>query len=326
MKICKNGLFVILLLIVFILTSCNIPGPSDLSQGADGTNKPYLITHDTQTAPTPTFFQPLPSTATFTPLPTSTPTNTPTDTPTPTETPLPTFTATWSTYSAGDVIVPILLYHHVADLDITNRYAVSIDSFKAQMQKLKDWDYTPITLMTMVDVLLNGGSLPPRPVVITFDDGNLDIYDNAFPIMKKNHFPGVFYIVSSRLESTNYVSAEQLKEMVKAGWEIGSHSMTHADLTTDHSIVRNEILQSRLDLEDALGVPVKSFAYSFGLTDEYIATKVQDYGYLDAVGLGTSNEHTWSTLYYLSRREVHGEYDLSAFTTLLPWIGRLGSQ
>jgi hypothetical protein len=76
-----------------------------------------------------------------------------------------------------------------------------------------------------------------------------------------------------------------------------------------------------VNLEKDLGVPVKTFAYPFGLTDEYITNKTQDYGYRAAVGLGVSSEHTWRTLYYLSRIEIQSDFDMDVFISHLPWRG-----
>jgi peptidoglycan/xylan/chitin deacetylase (PgdA/CDA1 family) len=156
-------------------------------------------------------------------------------------------------------------------------------------------------------------------VVITFDDGNLDVYTTAFPILRELGFVGVFYIVGDRLGAEGYVNAAQLSEMIAAGWEVGSHSLTHVDLTLDHALVREEVLQSRLLLEEALGVPVRSFAYPFGLVDDYVMEKTEDYGYTSGMGLGIFNQHYLGGQFYLSRREVHWEYDLAAFSALLPW-------
>lgn len=246
-----------------------------------------------------------------------TPTPTETATPLPTNTPLPTATATFAPVEAGELKIPILLYHHVSDITPTNRYIVTRENFRLQMERLRALGYTTIPISNLVDVLINGGVMPAHPVVITFDDGNEDIYENAFPIMKEMNFTGVLFIVATRLESPDFMNVDQLKEMIAAGWEIGSHSETHVDLTKDHDIVRYEELQSRLDLEEALSVTVKTFAYPFGLTDEYVSQRAQDYGYAAAVGLGTSIDHTWGTLYYLSRREVQGNYSLDQFERLL---------
>jgi len=254
---------------------------------------------------------------TFTPI--STHTSSPTSTPLPTETPIPTPTSSLEWYAPGDVIAPILLYHHVADVDDQNRYYVSIADFRAQMEALRSWGYTAITVTDLVNVLINGGELPNRPVVITFDDGNLDVYQNAFPILHEMGFVATTYIVANRLQSRYFVDVEQLQEMADDGWEIGCHAMSHADLTIDHSMANYEMAQSRANLEEATGEQVDTLAYPYGKTDEFITSKVSQYGYSAGMGLGSSYEHTLSSLFYLSRIEVHGEYGLAQFAALLPW-------
>ena len=80
--------------------------------------------------------------------------------------------------------VPILLYHSISDENSEdNRYAVSVADFKDQMERLRYWGYSPVTIKQLVDHLNKGYSLPRRPVVISFDDGYLDVYQNAFPII-----------------------------------------------------------------------------------------------------------------------------------------------
>jgi peptidoglycan/xylan/chitin deacetylase (PgdA/CDA1 family) len=130
---------------------------------------------------------------------------------------------------------------------------------------------------------------------------------------------GSVFIVANRLNSAGFLQEEELEELIDNGWEVGSHSMTHTDLTLDHVLVRPEILQSRLDLENALGIKISSFAYPFGANNWYVSRKVYDYGYQSAVGVGHLSVHSFGTLYNLSRREVEGETDLTTFAELLPW-------
>jgi peptidoglycan/xylan/chitin deacetylase (PgdA/CDA1 family) len=284
-------------------------------------NPQFLLSNGTVTI-SPTPFQALTNTpsaipATLTPSSTFTPT--PTNTPVPTDTPVPTETPAMEYVPAGHVKAPILLYHHVSDEGAGNRYYVSLADFRAQMEALHDWGYTSITVSQLVEVLINGGELPSRPVVITFDDGNLDVYQNAFPIMRELGFVGTNYIVANRLQSKYFMNFEQLQELSDAGWELGSHSMTHSDLTLDHSIANYEIRQSMITLEDATGEAVTTFAYPYGETDEFITTSVSQYGYRAGMGLGLGTDHYLSTLFYLSRIEIHGESDLSTFASYLPW-------
>jgi len=245
----------------------------------------------------------------LTPSPTATPTLTPTVT--------PVATATWAVHPAKQVTAPILLYHHIAVKE--DRYYISPDVFRQQMETLVSLGYTGITVPQLVEVLQHGGELPERPVVITFDDGDLDVYQNAYPILQDLGLVATFYVVGTRLNSEDVISVDQLKEMTGAGWAVGCHSMTHIDLTLNHDALTYEAGNCKSLLEKEVGVPVLTFAYPYGTMDEFVAGKVAKYGYTSAVGLGTSSNHTWGTLYYLSRLEVQNSYDLAAFKALLPW-------
>lgn len=219
-----------------------------------------------------------------------------------------------------EVTVPILLYHNITKENSSkNRYVVAEEDFSAQMERLKYWGYSSITIEDLVDHLNKGHPLPHRPVVISFDDGYLEVYENAFPIMERYGFFGTVYIVANRLHSDGFLQEDELKVLLDNGWEVGSHGMSHTELTQNHELVRDEILQSRLDIEDALGIKIYSFAYPFGTSDWYVLNKVLDYGYRAAVGVGNISKHSNGTVYNLSRREIQGGFDLDAFAALFPW-------
>lgn len=289
---------------LFVCAGCTLPAPAVPVQE---TGSPFGV------IPSP---QP---TSTHTHIPTETPTatTTPTTTLTPTITQTP--TATLVSYEAGDVYVPILLYYHIGQGEPGSRFYVSPEDFQAQMQHLKDHEYVTISITDLILVLINGGELPARAVVISFDGGGESIYENAFPIMQEMGFTGIVYVVANRLFSEGFLSVEQLSEMIAAGWQVGSQGMTHQDLTLAHDQLRTELLQSRLDLEAALDTRVTTFAYPFGQMDGYVATKLEEYGYYSAVGLGESASHSWGTLYYLNRYEVLGITSFEDFVDWMPW-------
>ncbi len=123
----------------------------------------------------------------------------------------------------------------------------------------------------LVNAVMEGADLPPRPLLITFDDGNSDNYFNAFPIMQKYGFTGVVYIIGNYMGTPGYMNADQIKVMAAAGWEVGSHSMSHLDLSElDPQRQRYEIVESREKLESELGFHVMTFAYPFGITSTEI--------------------------------------------------------
>lgn len=203
-------------------------------------------------------------TVTLTVTPSQTPTLTPTSTPTPvpssTQTSSPTPTATWINQKAGEVTAPILLYHHIASIENPSLYYISPETFKSQMEALKSWGYTSITIMQLIKVMLTGGELPVRPIVISFDDGDEDVYENAFPIMQQLGLTGTFFPIVEAIDQKGTVTHDQLKKMADSGWEIGSHSMTHPDLRDPKFGIRWEIYDSNAELEKIIGRPVEIFA------------------------------------------------------------------
>jgi len=218
--------------------------------------------------------------------------------------------------------MPILLYHWVDVSPTNSRYHVSPDKFEEEIKLLHDWGYETITLDMLLRAINEGAELPPLPMLITFDDGHLDNYTTAFPIMQKYGFTGILYVIGTYIGTDNYMNVDQIKEMAAAGWEVGSHSMSHFDLTRlGESDLRFEVVQSRKILEEKLGVPIRSFAYPFGLYNPNIVDLVYAAGYKSAMGVGYSHYQWTGNIMALQRRDVRGTYDLKQFVSFLPWQG-----
>lgn len=279
----------------------------------------FLITSCTGTviadAPPTWTKTPLPPTVTATPQPTFTLTGTFTASPTPTE--------TWVKQGPGDITVPIILYHRIDYSPKNSRYYITPEKFDEQMKLLRDWGYTSITTTMLIQAITQGTALPPRPFLLTIDDGNLDNYINAFPIMQKYGFTGVLYLVRNYINAEDYMTREQILEMHSAGWEVGSHSMNHRDLTKlKPDDLRFEIVESRDILEEMLGIPILTFAYPFGANNESAMDYVKFAGYIGAMGASgyTPSQGTWN-LFYLQRVDIRGSEDAKTFTRFLPWQG-----
>lgn len=222
----------------------------------------------------------------------------------------------------GTVLVPILLYHRIDVSSIDSQYYVSPDEFEEQMKLLWDWGYTTISTELLVKAIEEGADLPLHPIIITFDDGHLNNYTNAFPVMKKYGFTGALYIVGKYMGTPEYMNADQIKEMAKDGWEVGSHSMSHLDLTSlDPQQQQYEIVESCRFLETELGISIQTFSYPFGVKDTTIVNLTYSAGYIAAMGTGYTYDQGMSNLYALQRRGVNGTRDLNAFASVLPWQG-----
>jgi peptidoglycan/xylan/chitin deacetylase (PgdA/CDA1 family) len=265
------------------------------------------------------------STPTFTPLPpTETATVTPTFTITSTFTPSPIPTPTWNHQGPNAVIVPIIMYHRIDISPINSQYYVPPGKFEEEMKLLHDWEYTTITTEMLVKAITEGTELPPRPILITFDDGHLNNYTTAFPIMQKYGFTGVLYVVGSYIGADEYMNADQIKEMAAAGWEVGSHSMSHADLTVlEPQRQRYEVVGSKEFLEKTLGVPIKTIAYPFGYSDSAVIDYAHFAGYIAGMSLGFTADQGTGNLFTLQRRDIKGTYTVKQFAFFLPWQGAL---
>jgi peptidoglycan/xylan/chitin deacetylase (PgdA/CDA1 family) len=246
----------------------------------------------------------------------------PTNTPVPTDTPQPTLTPTPALISVAaghDVDVPILLYHHIAEDTTGNRYYITPETFATQLKWLYDHHYQTITTTQLADAVLYGGQIPERAVVISFDDGDQDVVTNALPIMQKYGFVGTAYIIVSWIGAPGFDTSDQINQLIADGWEIGSHSMSHVDLTKNEGNLDYEVRHSLVRLHEDFGVNVKSLAYPFGVIDATVVTATSKAGYSNGVGLGEGYHQGLFDLYYLIRMEVRQEYSMDQFIAMLPW-------
>lgn len=317
--------------LIFLLTGCIDTGIFPVAMVPRLSQTQIMSVDSTDTSLptlTATPFQPLPTlTTTFTPQPTNT--VVPTATPVPTETPVPTATTDpenphgWQWHEASEpVYAPILLYHHVNPSPNWSPYFITSALFTEQMDWLAANGYTSITATQLAKAIIYGGYLPEKPVVITFDDGYQDVYTVAFPILQERGLIGNFYIVAQFLRETpggatpevQGVTIEEAQTMAAAGWEIGSHSMSHANLVFGGSL-EYEVGQSRAELADKLDVPISTFCYPYGAAywRPGLFEAVRDYGYVAGMGLGISNTHTTETIQYLSRVEIPNGTSLEQF-------------
>ena len=269
------------------------------------------------------------------PTPTATETPIPTDTPTPTITPSPTLepTPTWITYPAGSAKILILYYHDIVnnrdedpyfqwEVDGPGGPYIHSPEFEQQMRILNEMGYTTITVTDMVKILYEGGELPERPVLITFDSTELGQWVNAYPIMKKYGMVGNLMIQANHVDAKNSLSSEQIKTMLADGWDIGSAGY-YGNGMGDHSAMNTEIGQSKPKLEEIFGRPVEVFAYPDGYTDPegYMIGRVSNYAYKAAFAgnIMTDDEVTRDRCFYIPRHEIKQGMSYNDFFALLPW-------
>ncbi|MBK8295227.1 MAG: polysaccharide deacetylase family protein [Solirubrobacterales bacterium] len=189
-----------------------------------------------------------------------------------------------SSWKPSKAPVPILMYHVIGEpADGVNvpypELYLSAGDFRDQVDWLDQNGYTAVTLIQVQDAWDEGGALPKKPVVLSFDDGYLGQYTDAMPTLRKKGWAGQLNLKS---EGSDLSSAE-VKKMVKAGWEIASHSITHPDLTTlSGAALRQELVGSKDQLEKDLGVKVENFCYPAGVYNDEVVAAVEAAGYRGA--------------------------------------------
>lgn len=148
--------------------------------------------------------------------------------------------------------------------------------------------------------LSDGGVPPPGFAAITFDDGMLNNYDVAFPILEERGIAATVYVTVDFLGRRSpwiglagdgeMMSAEHVRALAESGWEIGGHTMSHADLSTlDRSACRAEIADGCEALEQIVGRPVETFAYPFGRYGTAAVEAVRECGLRAAVTTGSGS-------------------------------------
>jgi len=277
-----------------------------------------------------------------TPLPTSTPTPSPTDSPTatatasrtlnPTATQTLTLTITVAATPTADtsaiagtmptpdgitrtLSVPILMYHYVStppdDADaIRTDLSVPPELFRAQIGALATAGYQTISLGQLMLALEIGAELPERPVVLTFDDGYVDNYTNALPILLDHGAVGTFFLITGYIddEQPAYVTWDQVIEMDRLGMAIEAHCHTHVDLSgRDVDYLVWQMVGSREAIEARTNKPVRFFSYPSGRYDELAIQVLHSANFWGAVTVNDGAEQRSDAPFELTRIRVHGD-------------------
>lgn len=182
--------------------------------------------------------------------------------------------------------VPILMYHVIADPPALAPFPalyVSRAEFRAEIDWLARAGYEAVTLQQVFDSWDDGGSLPDRPIVLSFDDGYASHVTAALPVLQRRHWPGVLNLDLSNVAPPWGVSDGGIRRLVAAGWEVDAHSLTHADLTTlGRSALRREVQGSRAAIRRRFGAAANFFCYPSGHYNKDVVDAVQAAGYLGA--------------------------------------------
>lgn len=219
--------------------------------------------------------------------------------------------------------VPILMYHHInTTWDTKDSYGrgltVNPIKFEEQISYLTKQGYNTISLTDLYDAMYRDGSIPAKPIILTFDDGYRDNYDYAFRILQKYGKKGTFFVISNAVSGNSYLTADQIKEMSKAGMEIQSHTKTHAELgKANVTKLTVELALSKKEIEKLTEKTVSFVAYPYGQYNEKVIQIAKSQGYLMGLGVVNGRLHDNRKPFYLNRIQIGPNIKLPAFINLV---------
>lgn len=222
--------------------------------------------------------------------------------------------------------VPILMYHEIAGpSETSSQLAVPPGNFASQLGYLHDAGFQTITAGTLAESMNGGGGrLPERAVVLTFDDGFADFYQQALPLLVRYGFTATLYVTTGWVQDEGPLPAgerpgpmlcwSQVAEVAAAGIEIGAHSRLHPQLDQlPRKQLREELRVSKAQLEDRLGGPVPGLAYPFGYSSAAVREEARAAGHGYACAVGNALPGMGSDPFALPRLTVRRSTTIPAY-------------
>ncbi|MEV6737721.1 polysaccharide deacetylase family protein [Streptomyces sp. NPDC051104] len=199
----------------------------------------------------------------------------------------------------SDQPVPILMYHSVATApnEATRALSVAPEAFREQMALLADLKFTPVTTADLARSWREGGPLPERPVLITFDDGYEGVHRHALPVLARHGFASTLFVSTGWIRGAHHIGGgldtmldwHQVRDLVDAGVEIGGHSHTHPQLDQlPDDALWFELLRCKEIIADELGARPVSFAYPYGYSSRRVRRIVREAGFGQSLAVGNA--------------------------------------
>lgn len=226
----------------------------------------------------------------------------------------------------------VLVYHRLGKETSPEGLTMAYENFVGQMQCIRR-NYHPMLLGEIVKRLQGGRPIPPRAVAVTFDDGYVDTFTHAFPLLQRDRIPATLFITTGYIDREIFpptgapmLSWRMIQEMQRSGIEIGSHTITHPNLSKcSQQDAEDEIVNSRKRLEKKLKTSIQLFAYPYGRSSFFnrkIKESVRKAGYLAActtlLGINTPDTDP-----YALHRISFAKKDIRGFAfQLSQWMDR----
>ncbi len=223
--------------------------------------------------------------------------------------------------ASGYQVVPVLNYHHFLK-DCGSLLCISPDVFEQHMKYLKDHGYRTVSMDDLQGFLQYRQALPKRSIIITIDDGYRSAYDIAYPLLKRFGYTATLFIYTDYVGvSDKAITWDQLKEMSLDGFQIGSHTLSHSDLTMKKegeseedylARVEKELIESKQIIDMNLTQDTMAIAFPFGRYDERILSMTEEAGYVLGFSVEGGGNPFFSDALCLRRSQILKK-DLNSF-------------
>ncbi len=192
--------------------------------------------------------------------------------------------------------VPILCYHQIRDWTARDSkgakdYIVPIAQFKSQIKMLADSGYHTISPDQLYAYMTTGAKLPSKPILLTFDDTDLDQFTIARPTLDQYGYKGMYFVMTVSLGRPHYMTKAMVKQLSDEGNIIGSHTWDH------HNVKKyqgqdwvTQIDKPTKTLEDITGKKINYFAYPFGLWNTQAFPELKKRGFVAAFSLAEKRD------------------------------------
>ena len=213
----------------------------------------------------------------------------------------------------------IICYHCIKDEMNSYLRPTKVADFERQMRYLSK-AYHPVSLEQIARYIQDKMPLPSKAIAVTLDDGYLDNYENAYPILKKYHIPATVFLTTNFIgtgeiprwekgyytdEKTLMLSWKQVREMSDGGISFGSHTLTHPFLARiPRQQVEKEIHLSKDIIEQQIGKPINTMAYPSGNFNSDVKALVKEAGYSAAVSTFAGHNSPLDDVYALKRNVI----------------------
>ncbi len=211
--------------------------------------------------------------------------------------------------------IPILMYHVIEDYSGTyEELYVPPLIFRQQLAYLKENGYHTVTCAEVLQHWSEAMPLPDKPIVLSFDDGYRSMYTEALPLLKEYGFRGTFFLHLANINTEKGLTEEMIQEMITAGMEIGSHTVSHPDLTKlTASKLKQELEESKRVLSEITGTSVHTLAYPSGRFNKRVMSAARETGYLAAVTTQYGPATSQQNIYSLKRIRINKSDGVNGF-------------